>query len=214
MHEPNTSSSEIMNNEIVKTGDGTIQLSNLGVQFEGDVSEQAVDDLLRKAGTVARGCMFIIGDAINFANGKWGEKYDHWMQLTGLEYQTLRHASSIARKIDLCLRRHNLTYDHHKMIAPLPPDEQKQWLDLAEKEGMSSRRLRKSLLLGRPATDEDMEAGKDCGIENVHPYVNGVCGFWRKLNDSGWVKRAGIEKLRAFKRDLQPVVDIYEQLPD
>jgi len=70
-----------MNNEIVKAGDGTIQLSSLGVQFEGDVSEQAVDDLLRKAGTVARGCMFIIGDAINFANGKYGEKYDHWMRL-------------------------------------------------------------------------------------------------------------------------------------
>jgi hypothetical protein len=203
-----------MKNEIVKAGDGTIQLSSLGVQFEGEIPESAVDDLLQKAGKAARGCLFIIGDAINFANGKYGEKYDHWMQLTGLEYQTLANAASIARKVQFYLRRENLTYDHHKMIAALHPEEQKHWLDLAEKEGMSSRRFRKSLLLGRPATDEDMEAGKDCGIENVHPYVNGVCGFWRKLNDSGWVKRAGTEKLRAFKRDLQPVVDIYEQLPD
>jgi hypothetical protein len=214
MHEPNISSVTNMKNEIVKAGDGNIHLSSLGVQFDGDIPEQSVDDLLHKFGSVTRGCMFIIGDTINFSQSKWGEKYEHWMKLTGLEYQTLAHAASIARKVQFCLRRQKLTYDHHKMIAPLPPEEQKHWLDLAEHERMSSRRLRKSLLLGRPATDEDMEMGTDKGIENVHPYVNGVCGFWRKLNDLGWVKRAGTEKLRAFKRDLQPVVDIYNTLPD
>ena len=202
-----------MSNEIVKAGNGTIHVSTLGVQFEGEVPEHAVDDLLKKAGTVARGCLFIIGDAINFACGNYGEKYEHWRGLTGLEYQTLMNASWIARKIEISLRRENLTYDHHKLVARLEPDEQKRWLDTATEQNMSSRRLRKSLLLGRPATDEDMEAGNDKGIENVHPYVNGVCGFWRKLNDSGWVKHAGIEKLRSFKRDLQPVVDIYNTLP-
>jgi len=129
-----------------------------------------------------------------------------------LEYQMHANAASVARKVQFYLRREKLTYDHHKMVAALQPEDQKRWLDSAEQQKMSSRRLRKSLLLGRPATDEDMEAGNDKGIENVHPFVNGVCGFWRKLNDSGWVKRAGIEKLRAFKRDLQPVVDI--TLPD
>jgi hypothetical protein len=214
MREPNTSSVEIMSSEIIKAGNGNIHISDLGVQFDGDIPESAVDDLLRNAGRAARGCIFIIGDAINYANGKYGEKYDRWRELTGLEYQTLMHATSIARKIEICRRRQNLTFEHHKLVAPLPPEEQTHWLDMAEREGFSKRRLAKSLLLGRPATDEDMEAGKDCGIENVHPYVNGVCGFWRKLNDLGWVKRAGTEKLRAFKRDLQPVVDIYNTLPD
>ena len=203
-----------MSNEIIATGDGTIHVSRLGVRFEGDVPEQSIDDLLRDAGSFARGCLFIIGDAINYAQGKWGEKYDRWMQVTGLEYQTLRNAAWIARRIDLSVRRDNLTFEHHKLIARLDPSDQERWLDLAQHNGMSTRRLRKSLFLGRPATDEDMEAGSDKGIENVHPYVNGVCGFWRKLNDSGWVQRAGVEKLRAFKRDLQPIVDIYNQLPD
>lgn len=203
-----------MNNEIVRAGDGTIHLNRLGVQFEGDVPEQAIDDLLQKFGDVARGCLFIIGDAINYAEKKWGDKYEHWIAVSGLEYGTLRNIASIARKVGLSRRRDNLTFEHHKLVAPLHPDEQTHWLDLAEREGFSKRRLAKSLLLGRPATDEDMEMGNDKGIENVHPYVNGVCGFWRKLNDMGWVKRAGTEKLRAFKRDLQPVVDIYNTLPD
>jgi len=204
-----------MSNEIIAAGEGTVHVTRLGVEFEGEVPEQTVDDLLRDAGSFARGCLFIIGDAINYAQGKWGEKYDRWIELTGLEYQTLRNASWIARKIDLSVRRDNLTFDHHKIIARLAPAEQGHWLDLAVQNGMSTRRLRKSLLLGRPATDADMQAEKnDSGIENVHPYVNRICGFWGKLTRAGWVKSAGVEKLRAFKRDLQPVVDIYNQLPD
>jgi len=204
-----------MKAEIVKAGDGTIQVSSLGVQFTGDVPEDAVDDLMRKAGTVARGCLFIIGDAINFANGRYGEKFDHWMRLTGLEYQTLCNVSSIAGKIELSRRRHNLTFEHHKLVAPLTPGEQEHWLDLTEKDGMSTRRLRKSILLGRPATDEDMEAnGGGGGHENVHPYVNSIVYFWRKLNNAGWVANAGVEELRTLRRDLQPVIDIYNQLPD
>lgn len=204
-----------MSNEIIATGDGTVRVSRLGVRFEGDVPEQSIEDLLRDAGSFARGCLFIIGDAINYAQGKWGEKYDHWITLTGLEYQTLRNAAWAARKIDLSLRRDNLTFEHHKLIARLAPNEQERWLDLTEQNGMSVRRLRKSLFFGRPATDAEMEAEKnDSGIENVHPYVNRICGFWGKLTRAGWVRNAGAEKLRAFKRDLQPIVDIYNQLPD
>lgn len=204
-----------MSSETIAAGEATISVTRLGAEFEGDVSEQAVDDLLREIGSVTRGCMFVIGDAINYAEGKWGEKYDHWISVTGLEYQTLRHASSIARRIDLCRRRHKLTFEHHKLVAPLEAHEQERWLDMTQREGMSVRRLRKSLLLGRPATDADMEPEpNDGGTENVHPYVNRLCGFWGTLVHSGWVDKTGVEKLRAFKRDLQPVVDIYNELPD
>ena len=133
MHEPNTSSDTNMKNEIVKAGDGTICLSRLGVQFEGDVPEESVDSLLRDLGSVTRGCMFVIGDAINYAEGKWGDKYEHWIAVSGLEYGTLRNAASVARKVHLSLRSDNLTYDHHKMVAPLHPDEQKHWLDLVRR---------------------------------------------------------------------------------
>jgi len=202
-----------MSNEIIAAGDGKISVTRLGAQFEGEVPEQAVSQLLRDAGSFTRGCLFIIGDAINYAEGKWGEKYDQWMDITGLEYQTLRHSSSIAAKVDLCRRRHNLTFEHHKLVAPLDPHEQERWLELAE--GMSVRRLRKSLCLGRVATEEDMEGDpNDKRTENVVPYVTRIEIFWKKLVRNGWVKNAGPEKLRDFKVTLKPVVDIYNGLPD
>lgn len=215
MHEPNTESAIIMKDEIIKVGDGGMSVSRLGVRFEGDVPEDAIENLLRDAGKVTRGCMFIIGDAINYADDKWGEKYDRWIALTGLEYQTLLNAASAARKVQFYLRREKLTFEHHKLIASLEPDEQKRWLDLAEQDGMSVRRFRKSLLLGRAATDADMEPEKaGGGTENIHPYVNRLCAFFAKLKRAGWFDTAGPEKLRSMKADLKPVIAIYDELPD
>ena len=64
MREPNTSSVEIMSSEIIKAGDGNIHVSDIGVQFEGEIPESAVDDLLQQAGRAARVCLFIIGATV------------------------------------------------------------------------------------------------------------------------------------------------------
>jgi len=44
------------------------------------------------------------------------------------------------------LRNENLTFSHHVAIAPEEPGEQRKWLDRAEKEGWSSRQLRKEIV--------------------------------------------------------------------
>ncbi len=202
-----------MNDSIVEAGNGTIRVSPLGATFEGDVPETEVERLLERAGSAGRSCMFIIGDAINYASGKWGEKYERWIGITGLEYGTLRNASYIAGKIQLSWRHDKLTYEHHRLVARLAPTDQERWLELADKEGFSTRRLRKSLFLGRPATDEDMgPKPDDRGIENVHPYVNRICGFWGKLKRARWVDSVDADQLETLARDLKPVTDIREEL--
>ena len=50
------------------------------------------------------------------------------------------------------------------------------------------------------------------GIETVHPYVNRIVAFFGKLRRAGWFDSAHPEKLAALKRDLQPVVDLYNNL--
>ena len=46
----------------------------------------------------------------------------------------------------------------------------------------------------------------------MHPYVNRIVAFFGKLRAGGWLDDATPEKRAALKRDLQPVVDIYNQL--
>lgn len=198
-----------MNESIVEVENGRITISPLGACFEGEVPEKAVDHLLQRAGSASRSCMFIIGDAINYATTKWGEKYERWISITGLEYQTLANAACVARKIEFYRRRENLTFEHHKIAAALPPHEQERWLGLADEECMSKRRFRKSVFLGRPATDEDMASKpEDKGIDNIHPHVNGIERFWKRLKRGGWAEKATVEKFDNLLRDLVPVENV------
>jgi hypothetical protein len=49
---------------------------------------------------------------------------------------------------------------------------------------MSTRRLRKSLCLGRVATQADLEPDPaDKGIENHIPFVNRLALWWRHLQE-------------------------------
>lgn len=43
------------------------------------------------------------------------------------------------------MRRRNLAFEHHKLVAKLPPPEQDKWLDLAEKHNIGKRRLARSI---------------------------------------------------------------------
>jgi hypothetical protein len=84
-----------------------------------------------------------------------------------------------------------------------------------EKAGrrMSTRRLRKSLNLGRVATDKDLEPeDADKGIENHIPFVNRLVVWWKRMQSERFLANATDEQRAALKRDLEPVVAIYEQL--
>jgi len=44
-------------------------------------------------------------------------KYDEWLVITGMSYQTLRDIASVAKNIPLSARGDNLDFTHHRMIA-------------------------------------------------------------------------------------------------
>jgi hypothetical protein len=52
----------------------------------------------------------------------------------------------------------------------------------------------------------------DKGILNHIPFVNRLVGWWARMRESNWLKAAAPERRAALKRDLQPIVEIYEQL--
>ena len=62
-------------------------------------------------------------------------------------------------------------------------------------------------------TAAELEAERaDKGTENVHPYVNRIVAFYTRLRVSGWLRNAGEHKRAALKSDLQPIIDIYNEL--
>jgi hypothetical protein len=78
---------------------------------------------------------------------------------------------------------------------------------------MSTRRLRKSLNLGRIATEKDLEPDDaDKGIDNHIPFVNRLSVWWKRMKANRFLDTATDEQREALKRDLEPIVTIYNQL--
>ena len=54
------------------------------------------------------------------------------------------------------MRRRNLAFEHHKLVAKYDHAMQDKWLALAEKHGMGKRRLDRSIEAGRVLTPKDL----------------------------------------------------------
>jgi len=135
------------------------KLHKIGLEAIGDPSFdqwQECGQFIQKAsGSVS----LWLGDWLNYGEKKWGEKYAQAIEETGLEYGTLRDASWVASKIDLSIRNDNLTYQHHREVATLEPDKQKEVLDWAEAEGATTRQTKQKVkdikwLLPKPVIPE------------------------------------------------------------
>jgi hypothetical protein len=125
----------------------------------------------------------------------------------------------VSRNVPRPLRNDRLSWEHHRKIAKVRDDAEKvRWLKIAAKAGrdgqpVSTRRLARSIEAGRLLSIKEMQADdNDRGIMNIHPAVNAICAFFGKLRRGGWFETATPEKRAAFKRDLQPVVDLWAQL--
>lgn len=211
----------------VKDGDSRILITPNGAAVEGEPSETTLEQVMAEFAAAGRACQFVIGDLINHTAARHGEKYARWMEVTGLEYGTLRKCAHVCHSIPLEQRRPALSFSHHKEVAPLAPDSRERWLDEAETRSMSKERLRRSIQLGRPATSEEMgqplaqigngggpertggPAPEPAAPETVHPYVNRLSILLGKWEGSGFLEGMNANQLHNLHRDLMPVLSRY-----
>ncbi len=205
------------------TESSAYRISPVGIEFLRELDQQAWSELGAKLGKAGRSIGFLIGDWLNYGEGKgeWGNAYENAMRITGLDNQTLRHYSSVSKKVQLCMRMHNLSFYHHQKVASLKTDEEKRkWLHIASQERdkqdgkpMSARRLAKSILLGRVAKVEEMSVPpNDRGIDNMSPHVTRIVVLWGKLKRSGYLGNTSVDDMLDLIDELQPVVDIVQEL--
>ena len=196
-----------------------VKITQCGLVFHEALTIEEWENFGERLGKAARTSMFLIGDWLVHGEDRYSqsdayrERFIQAMQRTGLELKTLQNAATVARSIEVSRRRENLNFSHHNEVAKLTPEEQNQWLDNTETEGLSVRRLRKSIRLGRLATDEDMTSKPtERAIDNPHPHINRLVAWWGKMKRAGWLDKADTDKRQTLKEDLQPILDIYQEL--
>ena len=197
-----------------------ITITAAGAVVEGTPLEHTYEECMRQISAAERACKFALGDLMIAASGHYGEKYARWAEVTGMELQTLQDIASTCRRVPHHLRRTGtLSFTHHREVASLPAPEQEKWLGIAEAQGVSSDRLRKSIQLGRVATASDMGRGgsaqkavptmnpADMGYESVHPHVNRLVVYLSKKEREGEYEDMSAEELYRFHLDLLPVIN-------
>lgn len=199
-------------NEIAING-SNFTLRPTGIEFHGDLSREEWNALGEKLSSVGKSIGFMIGDWINYGEKRYGEIKDI-EKLTGLDYGTLRNFSHVSKRVELSLRNDNLDWYHHAVVAKVKsPEEQRQWLELAAEKNLSVRRLRKSISLGHVATDKEMEDdSSDRGTSTYMTWLNKLSQWWKRRTESDPISDWEDVDRERLKRDLEPIVRIYELL--
>ena len=185
-----------------------------GIQFSDELDFDEWDALGQKLSEIGKSIGFIIGDWINYGEGRYSEKYEESLARTGLAYTTLAHYAYVARKVQFCLRKQNLDYSLHATVAKLKTDDEKShWLEMAERHKLSVRRLRKSINFGRLATPEEVESDPaDKGVITHLALINRLIRWWKQTTANDPVDDWDEEQRENVKKDFRRLLDIYEAL--
>ena len=137
-------------------------LSPQGLQIN-DLPYERFETLCVFLGRVHEAVRFAIGDAILLAERLYGEKGYQAIELIGLSENARLEYVRVAQRVPRSTRRKDLSWSHHRAVAPLPPREQKTWLRKASEARMSHAELRDALRDGQPA--ERLRTCRCCGRE-------------------------------------------------
>lgn len=96
-------------------------------------------------------------------------------RVTGYDPKSLRNYAWVASRVQLSLRRDNLSYSHHELVAALEPDQQERWLRFASENRLSVEDLRMALRASR-RTGEDAETSTDEDCCETVPLACPHCG--------------------------------------
>jgi hypothetical protein len=78
-------------------------------------------------------CTWALCDWLNFGEAKYGQTFSQAADATGLQPDYLAILKYVGSRVDACRRRESLSFSHHRLVAPLEPQEQDRLLSEAER---------------------------------------------------------------------------------
>jgi hypothetical protein len=117
------------------------QRTALGLRLAGNLDYESWQEVGRQLGASVTASAWWVGDWAFYGEWQYGSRYREAVEVTGLDYATVKNYSWVAGTFDYARRREGLTFSHHKAVAAFRPEEQDRWLDQAEEHGWSKAEL-------------------------------------------------------------------------
>lgn len=115
------------------------ELMDVGLVMPDDVNFDEYTHLMRLLVRLDHATPFMIGDAMNAGEDKWGEEAPAaWPDFAKSSVQTYQ---SVCRRVPLQRRKEGLTFQHHRVVTPLKAKDQTAFLKTAFEKEWSAARL-------------------------------------------------------------------------
>ena len=213
-----------------------VAITPSGLRFDADLTFEEWSAMAPQIGTALKSMAFVIGDWMIYGEEKFAVQpflpsmapdprhvrvsapnYEAAQAATGLDPATLKSYAYVSRRVPMSLRNNLLSWEHHKVVAKLATDKQAEWLTTAAAadsgERISVRRLRASITSGRLLSPEELSVPpSEQGVTNHIPSINRLCGWWKQIGGTDWIKTRSREQVAALLRDFEPVLSIINQL--
>jgi hypothetical protein len=95
--------------------------------------------------TAASSSSWCLGDWLVYGEDIFPGRYREAIELTSLDYKTLRNYAWVTRRFPMSRRRDTLSFGHHAEVAALPRPEQDYWLRKADELGWSRNQMRREV---------------------------------------------------------------------
>lgn len=172
-------------------------LTRTSLQLPDGVEEEELLAIARLFGGIKHTSSFVLGDLFLYSQASYGDDFMvHMQEATGLAHQSCENMLSICRRVRPSVRREELSFHTHAVVAPLKPNEQRHWLAETIKNGWTRQQLREEIY-GRkvlpPAVSQDLP-------QIVREALSGA----REYQDGWWISRDSFVRLRAALEAQEP----------
>lgn len=130
-----------------------VELTPVGATFLPGIPYQDMEAFVAWTCGLRRASIAALGDALNYAEMEYGETYAQLETVTGLTPGYLANVKYVFGKVPIENRVEGLGMSYLQVVAPLPVEEQRAWLEIAACESLTRDELRE-LVNGKSPKEE------------------------------------------------------------
>jgi hypothetical protein len=144
--------------EVVHIGSLTdsVRISETELVVVQDLSFDQWSNLMETLSKMDTAFQFALGDALNYGQSRYGERYAQAIECTGKEYQSLANYAWVSKAVPGEVRVAGLSWTHHRLVARLEPSEQSFLLQKAKAEQWTVSALQE-VVTGKPVSSKASE---------------------------------------------------------
>lgn len=135
-------------------------LTPVGLFIDGNPTLEEWETVGVSLRAFERASRWLVGDWVMQGEYRYGEKYAQAMEATEYSKQGLADIVWVCRQYPVDQRRADLSFEHHRIMAPFPAEMRNYFFDLAAQYNWNGRQLRQArdnfLETGVAAPDEDL----------------------------------------------------------